>query len=114
MSIVAEPGEQTQTIRLNGCVDIQAAAELKRALEAALEGEGSVRVDVSALESVDVTAVQLLWAARSRAVSTGREFRVDGPWNAETEEHSRKAGISLTGIFAAPGEQTGGSSGLER
>jgi anti-anti-sigma regulatory factor len=110
-----------QTIRLTGCVDISAAAELKRVLMEALnsdlgsgpETERGLSIDVNALESVDVTAVQLLWAARRQAQAAGREFRFDGPWTPELESLLHQAGISPSRFFAMPQEEMGRTSGFQ-
>lgn len=116
MAITAERSEQAQTIRLSGGVDISVAAELKKALMEALDGQGAepgVRVDVSAVESADVTAVQVLYAAKNQAKARGLEFNIDGPWNAELELRFDEAGIHLSQIFIAPKEEMGNTIGLE-
>ncbi len=113
MAIAVERREQTQSIRLSGCVDISAAAGLKRVLTEALEAQLVLRMDVSALESVDVTVIQLLWAAKSEAMMAGREFCIDGPWNPEIESRLHQAGISPSRIFATPQQETGRTIGLE-
>lgn len=121
MAITAQRSELMQTIKLTGCVDISAAAELKRMLMeglnsdlgADLGAERGLRIDVSALESVDVTAVQLLWAARRQAMSAGREFHLVGPWAPVLESLLHQAGISPSRIFALPQEEMGRTSGFQ-
>ena len=75
MSITLEQTESLSVIHLEGAIDIASAAELKEALLKALEGGGEVRVSLDKLNklhkqdkqdkaaSLDVPAVELLWAA---------------------------------------------------
>jgi anti-anti-sigma regulatory factor len=65
-------------IRLDGAIDIAAAAELKASLLAALESGGEIEVSLDAATEVDVTAMQLLWAAEQSARRTGLSFRFSG------------------------------------
>lgn len=100
MAITAHSGEQIRTIRLSGSVDIASAAELKRDLMDALEGDSAIRIDLGGLEDIDVTVIQLLLAAQHQAAAAGREFRIVGPWNPAIESRLQPAGISPSQIFS--------------
>jgi anti-anti-sigma factor len=113
VAIAAERSEKPLSIRLSGSVDISEAAELKRLLLETLDSEMGLYMDVSALESIDVTVVQLLWAAKCQAMTAGRQFRIDGPLNPEIESRLQQAGIAMSNVLAIPLQETGSASGLE-
>ena len=69
MGIALEENAQWSTIRLEGAIDIGCAAELKQALLRAFASGRQVRVALDGATELDVTAMQLLWAA-------GQESRV--------------------------------------
>lgn len=70
------------TIRLTGTIDIASAADLKRALLDALAQRQEIRVALEEIESLDVTAFQLLWAAKREA----KQLRVDFTFEGELPE----------------------------
>jgi hypothetical protein len=65
---VLEKGEQRSRLHLEGVVDIGCAGELKAQLMEALGRGLPVQVEMEKAERLDVTAVQLLWAAGSSGV----------------------------------------------
>ena len=86
------------TIVLEGAVEIDQAAELKCRLEAALAGGGAVRVDLERTTELDVTAVQLLWAAGRAARAAGIDFALAPP---PAEVMAALAEADLAGLLAA-------------
>jgi Anti-anti-sigma regulatory factor (antagonist of anti-sigma factor) len=73
--------EQTEgqcLIRLDGEVGIVCAGELKKVLLEALASERDVLVDLQQASELDVTAMQLLWAAEREASKSGRRFFLAG------------------------------------
>jgi anti-anti-sigma factor len=66
-------------IRLEGEVDIALAAALKEALLEALASSGDVRISLERATGLDVTAVQLLWAAEREAKASGVVLALEGP-----------------------------------
>jgi len=80
--VTLEQNEHETRIHLEGVVDISSAAELKGMLVEAMhvpETDASVRVRVSLenADELDVTAVQLLWAAARHAKSAGVGFAIE-------------------------------------
>lgn len=61
-------------LRAAGTLDIYAAAELRDALARALRERPELAVDLSAVESCDFTAIQLLCSARRSARQAGKPF----------------------------------------
>ena len=63
MPVTFDPGAEPGLIRLEGEIDISQADELKRVLLAALQEKHEVRIALESASGMDITAVQLLWAA---------------------------------------------------
>lgn len=78
MAIVLEQHEESNVIRLEGVIDISLAAELKTTLLEALKSPKPLRVAPSANAVLDVTAIQLLWAAEREAKASNVGFTLDG------------------------------------
>jgi anti-anti-sigma regulatory factor len=76
--VTLEREEELSTIRLEGEVGIASAAELKDLLIQALAFRKLVRVSLQSLTDLDVTAVQLLWAARREAKASSVPFAIEG------------------------------------
>jgi ABC-type transporter Mla MlaB component len=74
-----EREEELITIRMEGEVGIASAAELKELLVQALGSGQQVRVSLRSITDLDVTAVELLWAARREAKASGSAFALQGP-----------------------------------
>jgi anti-anti-sigma factor len=67
MSVALTHGENSSLVHLEGAIDISDAADLKVALLEALERGKAIEVALSSVAGLDVTAVQLLWAAQREA-----------------------------------------------
>ena len=70
--------EEVCVLRLEGEVDIACAAEMKQLLLQALGSGKELRLDVERATELDVTALQLLWAADREARGSGRRFTLAG------------------------------------
>jgi len=77
--VTLEHSEELSTIRLEDAIDIACAAELKNLLVQALASGKDVQVSLESASDLDVTAVQLLWAARRAAKATSVGFAFLGP-----------------------------------
>ena len=78
MAIALDGSESANVVVLEGTVDISSAAELKTALLQALDSGREVRIALDKASYLDLTAVQLLWAAEQQARRTGVAFRISG------------------------------------
>ena len=77
--VTLEREEELSTIRLEGEVGIASAAELKELLVQALGFGKQIRVSLQSVTDLDVTAVELLWAARRQAKASSVAFAIEGP-----------------------------------
>jgi anti-anti-sigma regulatory factor len=66
--------EDHSIVRVERECTVTSATELKELLLQALASGTRIDVDLSAVEEIDVTALQLLWAARNQARSSARGF----------------------------------------
>lgn len=79
MAIALERGENMVEIALGGSVEIESARELKATLLEALEEKKKLAFSFSPDTELDVTAVQLLWAAGHEATKRGIELEFRNP-----------------------------------
>ena len=78
LAITLEQREKASAIHLEGAIDIALAAELKSTLIDALKAGMAVLVALDANADLDVTAIQLLWAAEREAKASGVRFMLEG------------------------------------
>jgi hypothetical protein len=76
--VALEQSEALSVIRLEGAIGIADAAELKKLLLQALQPGKKVNLLLECAAELDVTAVQLLWAAGREAKRSGVEFTFAG------------------------------------
>jgi anti-anti-sigma regulatory factor len=83
VSVRFDGSDAPGTIRLEGDIDISCAAELKAVLEDVLTARSGMqtgaRISLAAATGMDVTAVQLLWAAEREARAAGMVLALEGP-----------------------------------
>jgi len=98
--VTLEQKDTLTFIHLEGGIDIGCAAELKDLLIEKLKSGSAVYVSLESATGLDVTAVQLLWAAAREAQRVGVEFGFKG----QTPETVRCA-LAEAGIeeFPVPG-----------
>ena len=94
MGITLEEREEMSVVALDGSIDISSAAELKTLLVQAIDGGKPVRIALEAATYLDVTAVQLLWAAGNAARQTGIDFAFAGVISAPLTAQLAEAGFS--------------------
>jgi anti-anti-sigma regulatory factor len=78
VSVTLEQNDVLSTIHLEGAIDIVSAGELKALLLEALGSGRPVRAVLEGTTGLDVTAMQLLWAARQTARASEVGFAIGG------------------------------------
>ena len=78
MGVTIDQSEGQCLIRLDGEIGIACARELKKVLLEALAFGKDLQVDLQQATELDVTAMQLLWAAEREARKSGRRFLLAG------------------------------------
>jgi len=100
MPVSCEEGEALSLIQLQGDVNIGSAAELKQLLLRVLERRKEIQVDLGSVTEVDITALQLLWAAEREAKGAGVGFSVVGQWPEDVANALAVAGFESFPISA--------------
>jgi anti-anti-sigma factor len=80
-------------IRLEGEIVIASARELRDALLEALAAQGGARISLERATGIDVTAVELLWAAEREAKASGVVLALEGPVPEAMRATLRQAGF---------------------
>lgn len=106
MVIPGQSANQTATIELLDSVDISQAAELKGLLLEAFASSRSIRIEAGKASSLDITAIQLLWAAWRKAKSAGKEVVIAGQLAPELESQLRTAGLLLGELYVKAQQET--------
>ena len=101
MPLTLDQGEAVCLIRLKGEIDITTAADLKKLLLRALASGKDMCVDLERATELDVTALQLLWAADREARGSGRSLKLAGPVPAELLAAVNNAGFESFPIGSA-------------
>lgn len=93
MPVTFDRSEAPGVIRLEGDIDIASAAQLKEVLLEALAQRGEARISLETATGIDVTAVQLLWAAEREAKASGVVLALKGPVPEPLRATLREAGF---------------------
>ena len=110
MGIILEQGEKTSCVRLQGSIDISLAEELKKVLVDALKAGEEIRVMLGDATYLDVTAVQLLWAAEREAGRMGVRWIFGDVLPETVRANLVEAGFDES-LFAASAAETAGEIG---
>jgi anti-anti-sigma factor len=76
MSVSVEHQEAICVVHLDGEIAIPSAVELKSILLQALDSGKEIRLDLEKATELDISALQLFWAARRGAIDAGSRFTV--------------------------------------
>ena len=101
--VTLEQEDALTFIRLEGAIDVGCAAELKELLIEQLKSGGAVYVGLESATGLDITAVQLLWAAAREAQRVGVEFALKGQMPEAVRCALADAGIAEFPVPASTG-----------
>jgi anti-anti-sigma regulatory factor len=87
-------------LNLAGKIDIGCAGELKDEFLKALQSGKRIQVEIGGLSDLDVTALQLLWAAKRATMRLGVDFAVSGEPAKPIQNQVAELGMEELGIFA--------------
>jgi ABC-type transporter Mla MlaB component len=93
LPVIVEQSEELFVIRLEGDVNVSSVAELKAILVQGLACKKDLRIDLEQAKELDVTAMQLLWAASREAGILNRELTLRGKVPQEILMAIREAGF---------------------
>ncbi len=104
MPVTFDRSAMPAVIRLEGDIDIASAGKLKEVLLEALASQGAARIALETATGMDVTAVQLLWAAEREARRSGVVLALEGPVPETLRAMLRQAGFERF-PFAEPEDE---------
>ena len=93
MPATVEERENTSLVCLEGAIDIASAAEMKSVLLNALASKKKIRLTLESATELDITALQVLYAAERDAAKTGILFALDGSVPDEISAAMTAAGL---------------------
>lgn len=99
MGVTLKQSKKSSVIRLDGAIDIASAVEFKKLLLQALGSGKEIRVALDGATDMDVTAVQLIWAARRASERVGVAFTLSGALQEQVSSALGSAGLQQ---FLAP------------
>lgn len=91
-----QPG--SVSIHVGGELTVQHAAELRACLLSALNGAQSVRIDLQAVEDIDLTCLQILCSAHKSALFAGKALCLGN----ETPQHFKDS-LNVAGFSRLQG-----------
>jgi anti-anti-sigma factor len=94
MPAMIEEGENTYLVRLEGAIDIASAAELKSFLLNALASSKEIRLALESATELDITALQMLYAAEREAKKAGVQLVLEGSFPNEISALMTDAGLA--------------------
>jgi anti-anti-sigma factor len=93
MPATVEDRENLSLVRLEGAIDIASAAELKSVLVSVLASKKEIRLTLEGITELDITALQLLYAAERDASKAGFPFLLTGSVSNEISAAVTDAGL---------------------
>ena len=93
MPATVEERENASLVRLEGAVDIASAVEIKSIILNVLASKKEIRLSLEDATEMDITAVQLLYAAERDAAKTGTSFALEGSVPDEISVAMTEAGL---------------------
>ena len=94
MPATVEERENTSLVRLEGAIDIASAAEMKSVFLNALTSNKEIRLTLEGATELDITALQLLYAAERDAAKAGILFALEGSVPDEISAAVTNAGLA--------------------
>jgi anti-anti-sigma regulatory factor len=83
-------------VGLDGALTVRRASEIRDQLRAALRAHRSVQVDCSEVTEVDISFIQLMLAARTTALESGKSFSLSGAATGVLRETLVRGGFIAT------------------
>lgn len=84
-----------ETVTWQGTAGIEQAHELRDELLAAFEKSSDVRLDISKVEDIDITGIQIIIAAQKEAEKQHKSFCITGTIPSIIDEFTAASSISL-------------------
>jgi len=93
LAIALDTHDAQCTLKLDGEIDINVSSELKRTLLEMIASGKTIQLDLAGVSDLDISAIQLLWAAFHDTAKKGVRLRVNGPVPKNLSRTLRDAGF---------------------
>lgn len=93
MPLTFDQSDKQCLVRLAGEIGIASAAELKKLLLEAVTSKTDVLLDFEQATDLDITALQLLWAAEREAHQKNLDLKISGQLPSELVSLAVEAGL---------------------
>lgn len=87
--------DEFETVKWNGTAGIEQAHSLRDSLLAAFGKSSEVRLDISGVDDIDITGIQIIIAARKEADKLGKVFCLTGKIPPVIGDFTAASAISL-------------------
>ena len=84
-----------ETVKWQGTAGIEQAHKLRDEILEAFKKNSKVRLDISEVDDIDITGIQIIIAARKEAEKTGKSFFIIGKIPKAIEEFITASSITL-------------------
>lgn len=91
--------DRQTTIRWTGSAGIEDSQKLKDELKTALNDSTSVLLDLSELQEIDLTGVQILFSAKKEATQNEKNFALVSSVPQQIFDFCETCGVSLNSLF---------------
>lgn len=88
--------DEFETVKWNGTAGIEQAHSLRDSLLAAFGKSSEVRLDISGVDDIDITGIQIIIAARKEADKLGKAFHLTGKIPPVIGEFTAASAITLS------------------
>lgn len=92
---MAEKKATFSTVKWQGTAGIEEAHSLKDELLKAFQNSNGILLDISEVEDIDITGIQVIVAARKEAEKQGKQFYITGNVPESISEFISKSSITL-------------------
>ncbi len=87
--------DKAKTVKWQGTAGIEQVNTLKDSLLDAFKKSSEVRLDISKVDDIDITGIQVILAAKKEAEKTGKEFFLTGEIPSVIDDFTKASAISL-------------------
>ena len=96
--------EKCETVKWKGTAGIEQAHRLQNELLEAFKKNSEIRLDISGVDDIDITGIQIVVAARKEAEKSEKSFFITGEIPKAIKEFVAASSITLDEYVLADGE----------
>ncbi len=93
LNLQSEGNSNTGTLVIEGEITVQNATEIKTLLLDALEKTDTCFIDLQQITQIDLSGIQLLYAAKNYATNSNKDFKITGDCPVHMLETIKESGF---------------------